>query len=94
MRWKLLIITASVSALVGAAACAAVVRFVFGATLWLALADWRASAFLLPLAAAAYAGVFVYRRTARRRLLQAALAALISLALIAAALFFALRRGA
>lgn len=94
MRWKLLIIAASLAALVGAGACLAVARYVFDVTLWLALADWRAAVFLLPLAATTYAAVFVYRRTARRRALQAALVALVSLALIAAALFAAARRGA
>ncbi|HEX5709058.1 MAG TPA: hypothetical protein VFX96_17285 [Pyrinomonadaceae bacterium] len=87
MRWKLLIISALLSTLVGAGACLAVVHYGLGATDRLDSPDgWVAAAFLLPLAAVTYASIFVYRRTARRRALQAVLVALVSLALILGAL--------
>lgn len=87
MRWKLLLISALLAALVGAGACFAVVHYLMGATRRLTSPDaLTASALLLPLAAVTYASVFVYRRTARRRALQAMMTALLSLALTLGAL--------
>lgn len=87
MRWKLLLISALLAALAGAGASFAVAHYVLGATRRLTSPDsLTALAFLPPLAATTYAGVFVYRRTARRRILQAVLTALLSLALTFGAL--------
>jgi preprotein translocase subunit YajC len=47
------------------------------------------STFLLPVVATLVAAIFVYRHTARRRKLQAALTTIISLLLILAAFVFA-----
>ncbi|MDQ3907739.1 MAG: hypothetical protein M3268_05280 [Acidobacteriota bacterium] len=88
MRWKLLVITSLAAAVVGAGLCITLASFVFqtflhpGPPLWL-----PAAMLVLPLASITYAAVFVYRHTARRRKLQAALTALISLVLTSAALF-------
>jgi hypothetical protein len=72
---------------VGAGAGLALLRYLLGATGRLTSPDAPAlAAFLLPLAAITYASVFVYRRTARRRALQAMLTALVSLALTLGAL--------
>jgi hypothetical protein len=92
VRWKLLIIASVLAALAGAGASLAALRFAFGGGRAL-FADWAvASTLLLPLAATTYASIFVYRRTSRRRALQAAATALLSLlltltALLAASLF-------
>ena len=85
MRWKLLIIAAVLAALAGAGASLAALRFAFGGSRAV-FSDWAvASTLLLPLAATTYASVFVYRRTSRRRALQAAATAMLSLALTLAA---------
>ena len=85
MRWKLLIIASVLAALVGAGATLAVLRFAFGGERAV-FADWAvASTLLLPLAATTYASIFVYRHTSRRRALQAAATALLSLMLTLAA---------
>jgi hypothetical protein len=94
VRWKLLIIASVLAALAGAGASLAASRFVFGGGRAV-FSDWAvASTLLLPLAAATYASIFVYRRTSRRRALQAAATALLSLlltltALLASSLFSA-----
>ncbi len=87
MRWKLLFVAPLLAA---AAAIGAV-------ALWLRLLKTSHSGspldlvFLLgpPLAAAAASGVFVYRHTARRRVLQAVISVLLSLALCYVALLAA-----
>ncbi len=83
MRWKLLVITSLLSALAGAGSCLAATHFLFGAPASrVASPDWAsASTFILPLAATTYASIFVYRRTSRRRALQAAATAILSLLL-------------
>jgi hypothetical protein len=92
VRWKLLIIASVLAALAGAGASLAATRFGFGGG-QTAFSDWAAaSTLLLPLAATTYASIFVYRHTSRRRALQAAATALLSLlltltALLAASLF-------
>ena len=90
MRWKLLIAASLLSTLVGAGAVLAVTYFASGAAAardatpaWLPVVT-----VLLPLAAIAYAAVFVYRHTARRRTLQAAATALLAALLTLAALLF------
>ena len=88
MRWKLLIITSLVAALLSAGG-----MYVFT---YLSRAYPAAASELLllspglvviPLAVTTLASVFVYRHTARRRKLQAALTALLSLVLTVAAVF-------
>jgi hypothetical protein len=89
LRWKLLIIASVLAALAGAGASLAASRFAFGGGRGV-FNDWAvASTLLLPLAAATYASVFVYRRTSRRRALQAAATALLSLLLTLTSLFAA-----
>lgn len=88
MRWKLLIVASLLAAVVGAGACFAVAYALSGGS----PAWWPAAALVAPLGATAYASVFVYRHTARRRTLQAAATALLALllmltALVAASLF-------
>jgi hypothetical protein len=90
LRWKLLILTSLVAAVAGAGLYAAIIYLIFvssdlpGKAALLAVA-----ALSLPIASMTYATVFVYRHTARRRKLQAAMTALLSLLLIIAALFAA-----
>ncbi|HEX8556885.1 MAG TPA: hypothetical protein VF668_02225 [Pyrinomonadaceae bacterium] len=80
MRWKLLIAASLLAAAAGAGACYAAARL-------LPPAGWAAALTLLaPLGATAYASVFVYRHTARRRALQAAATALLASLLTLAAL--------
>ena len=89
MRWKLLIAASLLSAAAGAGAFCAAWYFLLApwggreAPLWAALLS-----LLAPLGAIAYAAVFVYRHTARRRTLQAAATALLAALLTLAALLF------
>lgn len=88
MRWKLLIIAPLAAVLAGAGGGAALLYLLRGWPAPTAHDDLSAAvALLLPLAAITYASVFVYRRTARRRKLQAAATALVSLALTIAVYF-------
>ena len=86
MRWKLLIAASLLAAAAGAGACYAAARLLLPP--WGSNAPgWAATLTLLaPLAAVASASIFVYRHTARRRALQAAATALLSLLLALAAL--------
>ena len=81
MRWKLLIVASLLAAAAGAGLCFAVAYALSAAPRW-----WPVAAFPAPLGAAAFAAVFVYRHTARRRALQAAATALLSLLLMLTAL--------
>jgi hypothetical protein len=86
LRWKLLIVAPVLAALVGAGACATAARLLstHGGG---ALSVWAAvSALVAPLACVVYASIFVYRHTARRRMLQAAATALLASTLTLAAL--------
>ena len=88
VRWKLLIIATLAAVVAGAGAGALLLYLLTGRTVPGSNAGWPAlAALVLPLAAITYASVFVYRRTARRRRLQAALTALVSLALTLAVYF-------
>jgi cytochrome bd-type quinol oxidase subunit 2 len=80
MRWKLLVLSSLAAALVACGLWSALAIGVFGAARGFARHDWLllASA-IVPLAMAAYAGVFVYRHTARRRKTQAVFAVMLSL---------------
>jgi len=90
VRWKLLFITMFAAAVAGAGGCVAL-RYLLTGSPVLSGGDWpvNAAALLLPVGASIFAGIFVYRHTARRRKLQAALSALLSLALMLAAIFSA-----
>jgi hypothetical protein len=86
MRWKLLVLSAAVTALSGCGLWCAITIALFGSATSLARHGWLLIASLtLPLAFAAFAGVFVYRHTARRRKTQTSLAVLLTLSLTGAA---------
>jgi len=78
MRLKLVFAASALAALVGAGSCIALVLGVFSVKT-LSNADLLvASTLLLPIATIAFAAIFVYRHTARRRKLQALLTAIIA----------------
>jgi hypothetical protein len=80
MRWKLLIIASLAAAMIGCGLWIALVIGVFGSARALARNDWLLlSSAIIPLAPAAYSGVFVYRHTARRRKTQAAFTVILAL---------------
>jgi ABC-type transport system involved in multi-copper enzyme maturation permease subunit len=82
VRWKLLIIASLAAVVAGAGGSAGLLYLLTGRTGPTERAGWLVLvALVLPLAAITYASIFVYRRTARRRKLQAAATALASLAL-------------
>ena len=82
MRWKLLLAASLLASVVGACAAAALSYALTGSASPSLQASWVGGATLLPpLALAAYASIFVYRRTARRRALQAILTALFTMVL-------------
>ena len=88
MRWKLLIIASLAAVVGGGGGGAALLYLLAGRAAAAGDAGWPALvALVLPLSAITYASVFVYRRTARRRRLQATLTALVSLALTLAVYF-------
>ena len=90
MRWKLLIIASLAAALIGAGGVRLLVYWTDGLTKPIsAQPTLLAGSIIIPLVFAVLASVFVYRHTARRRKLQAALTALLSLVLTLAALFAA-----
>ena len=82
MRWKLLILASLGAAILGIGLWASFAIIFFGSASALARHDWLllASA-LIPLALAAYASVFVYRHTARRRKTQFVITAIVSILL-------------
>jgi hypothetical protein len=89
LRWKLLIAASVLAAAAGAGVCYAVARYLLPAA-GMEAAGWGvALALAAPLAANAYAAIFVYRRTARRRALQAAATALLASLLTLTALTLA-----
>ena len=90
MRWKLLAIVSFAAALVACGLWSALAIGLFGTARNLARHDWLllASA-VVPLAISAYAGVFVYRHTARRRKTQALVAVILALFLTAGSYFVA-----
>jgi hypothetical protein len=80
MRWKLLVLVSLVAALVAIGLWSAVTIAVFGSARALARSDWLLLfSLLIPLGVTAYAGVFAYRHTAKRRKLQAVITALLTL---------------
>jgi hypothetical protein len=82
MRLKLVLIAALIAGLTGAGSAVAIILSAFSSLKPIPAPGLLAiSAYLLPLLATLLAAVFVYRHTARRRKLQAALTALITLVL-------------
>ncbi len=80
MRWKLLVIASFAAALLSCGLWSALVISVFGSARALARNDLPLiSSAIIPLALAGYAGVFVYRHTARRRKTQAMFTVILAL---------------
>jgi hypothetical protein len=76
MRWKLLIIASALATLVGAGASLGLAHWLLGTAARFRTPDLTALAVLaFPVATVSAASIFVYRHTARRRTLQAALTA-------------------
>jgi len=79
MRLKLLLVASLVAAIVGAGSCIAIVFLAFASLKPFTSPGLLVLAtFILPAAAIIFAATFVYRHTARRRRLQAALTVLIA----------------
>ena len=78
MRLKLVFAASALAALAGAGSCIALVLGVFSAKALSNAGLLVALTLLLPIAAIAFAAIFVYRHTARRRRLQAFLTAIIA----------------
>ena len=82
MRLKLVMIASLLAAIVGAGASIAIILGVFASLTPLSSPSLLVvSTFVLPVAGVSYASIFVYRHTARRRKLQAALTAVLALLL-------------
>ena len=87
MRWKLVIAASLLAAAAVAGALCAAWYFLLTPSGGREAPVWAAALSLLaPLGAITFAAVFVYRHTARRRTLQAAATALVSIALTLGAL--------
>lgn len=85
MRLKLVIISSLIAAVVGAGSAIAIILSVFSSLRPVASPGLLVVAsYLLPALMIVLAAIFVYRHTARRRKLQAALTAILSLLLIIA----------
>ncbi|HWF87393.1 MAG TPA: hypothetical protein VN659_01115 [Pyrinomonadaceae bacterium] len=78
---KLVLAASVLAAVVGAGICIALVLGVFSVKALSNPGLLVASTLLLPIAAIAFASIFVYRHTARRRKLQAFLTAIIAILL-------------
>lgn len=82
MRLKLVFVSSMVAATVGAGSAIAIILWVFSSLKAItAPGSLVLATFLLPAGAILLASLFVYRHTARRRKLQAALTVLISVVL-------------
>lgn len=82
MRWKLLVLVSFAAAVIACGLWSALVIGVFGTARSLARNQWMLiSSAIVPLAMAAYSGVFVYRHTSRRRKTQATLTAILAVLL-------------
>ena len=80
MRWKLLVIASFAAAVISCGLWSLLVISVFGTARALARNDLLLiSSAIIPIGVAAYAGVFVYRHTARRRKTQATFAVIMAL---------------
>ena len=72
MRWKLLVLVSLTAALLVLGLWSAITIAVFGSARVMAQSDWLLLGSLaIPFGVTAFAGVFVYRHTARRRKTQA-----------------------
>jgi purine-cytosine permease-like protein len=90
MRWKLLIITSLLAAVVGAGGTLGLALGLIGSTQRPKAIDlYVILTFLMPVASIFFASFFVYRHTARRRKLQAFSTALLSFILTLAILLAA-----
>jgi len=82
MRLKLVLVSSLIAAIVGAGSAIAIILFAFASLKPITTPGLLViSTYLLPLLATLLASMFVYRHTARRRRLQAALTAIIALLL-------------
>jgi ABC-type Fe3+-siderophore transport system permease subunit len=82
MRLKLVLISSLTAAIVGAGSAVAIILFAFSSLKPISAPGLLViSTYLLPLLATLLASIFVYRHTAKRRKLQAALTAIIALLL-------------
>jgi hypothetical protein len=82
MRLKLVILASLIAAIVGAGSAIAIILFTFASLEPVRTPGMLAvSTYLLPMLTTLLAAVFVYRHTARRRKLQAALTVLVTLLL-------------
>jgi len=81
MRLKLVIAASVLAAVVGAGICIALVLGVFSVKTLSNPGLLATSTLVLPIATIAFASIFVYRHTARRRKLQAFLTAIIAIIL-------------
>jgi purine-cytosine permease-like protein len=81
MRLKLVIAASVLAAVVGAGICIALVLGVFSVKVLSSPSLLVSSTLVLPIATIAFASIFVYRHTARRRKLQAFLTAIIAILL-------------
>ena len=81
MRLKLVIAASVLAAVVGAGICIALVLGVFSVKTLSNPGLLVTSTLVLPIATTAFASIFVYRHTARRRKLQAFLTAMIAIIL-------------
>jgi hypothetical protein len=89
MRLKLVLISAVIAAVAGAGSAIAIILYVFSSLKPITAPGLLVvSTYLLPTLTTLLASIFVYRHTARRRRLQAALTAII--ALVLTILFFLL----
>jgi cation transport ATPase len=92
MRWKLLVLVSFVAALLALGLWSALAIALFGSARVLAQSDWRwLSSLIIPLGVTAYAGMFVYRHTAKRRKLQALIVTILVLLLTGASYLIASR---
>src|SRR5687767_15524383 len=90
MRLKLVIIASIVAAILGAGLAILLVLFIFSSLQTMSNRGLLASAiYLLPVLTTLLASIFVYRHTARRRKLQAALTTIVSFLLLLALFFVA-----
>ena len=81
MRLKLVIAASVLAAIVGAGVCIALVLGVFSVRALSNPGLLVSSTLLLPIATIAFASIFVYRHTARRRKLQAFITAILAIIL-------------
>jgi hypothetical protein len=74
VRWKLLLAVSLVGGLAGLGLWSILAVVIFGSARVMAQEDWRLlSSLIIPLFVTAFASIFVYRHTSKRRKLQALL---------------------